>query len=117
MLRTRFHLLFLFSGIGIAVLLGIHMVVQHLNNILTAGDPDPNSWLSMIGRSTQWSWVLLYILLLAFVIYHSLYGLRGIILELTSSETAVRFINWGFVIGGIIVFGWSTYVLFILFNR
>jgi succinate dehydrogenase hydrophobic anchor subunit len=114
MFRTRLHLLFLLSGVGIAVLLGIHMVVQHLNIILATGDTDPNSWISMIGRSTQWGWVVIYLLLLAFGIYHGLYGLRNIIFELTASERTERYINWAFIIGGLVVFGGASYVPIVL---
>jgi|WetSurMetagenome_2_1015567.scaffolds.fasta_scaffold201212_2 succinate dehydrogenase hydrophobic anchor subunit len=114
MLRTRLHLLFLFSAIVTAVVLGIHMLVQHLNNIVASGTPDPTSWSSMISRSTQGGWVAIYVLLLAFAIYHALYGLRGIILEVTTSSGIIRSINWIFIIGGILIFGWATWVLIFL---
>jgi succinate dehydrogenase hydrophobic anchor subunit len=114
MQRTRFHLLFLFCGIATAVTLGIHMAAQHLNNILSRGNPDPTSWASMISRATEGSWVAVYLLMLAFVLYHALYGLRGIILELVTKSSTVRVINWVFIIGGIIVFGWGSYALFTL---
>ncbi len=117
MLRTRLHLLFLLSGIGTAIFLGIHMAVQHLNNILATGDPDPTSWLSMIGRATENGWVAVYIFLLAFGLYHGLYGLRGIILELTTSEKTERVINWIFIAGGIATFGWASYVPIILLGK
>jgi succinate dehydrogenase hydrophobic anchor subunit len=115
MLKTRLHFLFLMCGLGLLVVLGIHMGIQHLNHVLATGDPDPTSWQSMISRAIDGSWVVVYILLLAFVLYHALYGLRGIILELTTSQRAVRVINWVFIIGGIVVFAWGTYVLFYLF--
>jgi succinate dehydrogenase hydrophobic anchor subunit len=110
MFKTRMHLLFLFSGVGIAVFLGIHMAVQHLNRVLAAGEPDPVSWLSMLGRATQNGWVVVYIFLLAFGLYHALYGLRGIILELTTSEKTERVITWFFIAAGLAVFGWASYV-------
>jgi succinate dehydrogenase hydrophobic anchor subunit len=110
MLKTRLHLLFLLAGIGTGVFLGIHMVVQHLNNVLATGDTNPTSWASMMGRAVESSWVVIYILMLVFVIYHALYGLRGIILELTTSDKAVKVINWCFIIGGIAVFAWASYV-------
>jgi succinate dehydrogenase hydrophobic anchor subunit len=109
MFRTRLHLLFLLSAVGTAVFLGIHMVVQHLNNVL-ATDPNPTSWASMIGRATQGGWVIIYIFLLVFALYHALYGLRGIILELTTSPGTIRAINWIFIIGGIVIFGWASYI-------
>jgi succinate dehydrogenase hydrophobic anchor subunit len=114
MLRTRLHLLFLFSAIGTAVVLSIHMVVQHLNNIIAGGEADPTSWSSMISRAAQDGWVVIYILLLAFALYHALYGLRGIIFELITSSGTIRALNWIFIIGGILVFGWASWVLILL---
>ncbi len=110
MFRTRLHLLFLLSAIGTAVFLGIHMAIQHLNKVLATGDPDPSSWLSMIGRATQSNWIIIYILLLVFALYHALYGLRGIILESITTDRSVRVINWVFIVGGIIIFAWASYV-------
>ncbi|MDP2916680.1 MAG: hypothetical protein Q8O16_01975 [Dehalococcoidia bacterium] len=110
MFRTRLRLLFLLSAVGTAVFLGIHMAVQHLNNVLATGELDPTSWASTIGRATQSGWVVIYILLLVFALYHALYGLRGIILELTTSEKALRAVNWLFIVGGVIVFIWASYV-------
>jgi len=110
MLKTRMHLLFLLSGIGIAIFLGIHMTVQHLNNLLITGEADPTSWSSMIGRAARESWVVIYILLLFFGLYHGLYGLRGIILEVTRTERTIRVVNWIFVICGIAIFIWASYV-------
>jgi succinate dehydrogenase hydrophobic anchor subunit len=117
MFRTRMHLLFLISGIGTGIFLGIHMAVQHLNRVLATGDSDPTSWISMIGRATQSGWVVVYIFLLAFGLYHGLYGLRGIILELTSSERTERTLNWIFIVGGLIVFGWASYVPIALLGK
>lgn len=110
MLKTRLHLLFLFSAIAIAVLLGIHMAILHLNNVLATGEADPTAWTPMMSRSVQGVWVGLYIALLAFGLYHGLYGLRGIILEVTTSNKAVRAVNWLFIIGGIAIFIWGSYV-------
>ena len=116
MLKTRLHLLFLFSAIAIAVLLGIHVAIQHLNNVLATGEADPTAWAPMIGRSVQGAWVGLYIALLAFGLYHALYGLRGIILEVTTSSKTMRVVNWLFIIGGIVIFIWGSYVPIILLS-
>jgi succinate dehydrogenase hydrophobic anchor subunit len=110
MSKTRLHLLFLLAAVGTAVFLGIHMAVQHLNNVLATGQADPTSWLAMIGRATESGWVVIYVLLLFFGIYHGLYGLRGIILELTTSDKTIRVVNWVFIIGGIALFIWASYV-------
>ena len=113
MRTTRLHLLQMLAGIVIAVLLGIHMVILHLDAILGFFGFDatePTSWQSMIGRASQGIWAGLYIALLAFVLYHALYGLRGIILELTPSVRTERIITRVFIIIGIIAFIWGAYV-------
>jgi succinate dehydrogenase hydrophobic anchor subunit len=117
MSKTRWHLLFMVAGLGTGIFLTIHMIVQHLNNVLATGDADPTSWVSMIGRATQSGWVIIYILLLAFALYHVLYGVRGVILELVSSEKAIRAVNWIFIIGGIAMFIWASYVPIALMSR
>ena len=113
MWRTRLHFLFLFAGVAIAVLLGIHMVTLHLDAILDffgVNAADPTGWLSMIGRASQGVWASLYIALLAFVLYHALYGLRGVILEVTTSVRTERVITRVFIGVGILAFIWGSYV-------
>lgn len=113
MWRTRLHLLHMLTGILIAVLLGIHMVIQHLDAVLRffgATTTDPTSWGSMIDRASQAIWVGIYIALLAFLLYHALYGLRGIILEVTTSAKTERIITWSFIVIGVITFIWGAYV-------
>ncbi len=113
MRTTRLKLVHMLTGAVIAVLLGIHMVVLNLDTILGFFGVDaaePTSWESMISRASQGIWAGLYIALLAFILYHALYGLRGIILELTPSVKAERIITRFFIIVGIIVFIWGSYV-------
>jgi len=108
MMRARLQLLSLLSAVVIAVLLGVHMVVIHLSSIL--GTAETTSWASVMERSGQGTWVALYIALLAFALYHALYGLRNIILETTASAKAERAITWSFIIIGLGVFVWGSYV-------
>jgi len=117
--RTRLHILHMFTGVLIASLLGIHMVILHLDAVLRffgATTTDPTSWGSMIARASQGIWVALYIALLAFLLYHALYGLRGVILEVTTSAKTERIITWSFIIIGIIVFIWGAYVPVVLLS-
>ena len=113
MRTTRFHLLHMLTGALIAVLLGVHMVMLHLDNILSflgVNVTEPTSWKSMIDRAGQGIWASLYIALLAVVLYHALYGLRGIILEVTPSIKTERIVTRAFIIIGIIVFILGTSV-------
>ena len=103
----------LVTGALIAVLLGIHMVLQHLNDILVflgVDVKDPTSWQSMITRSHQAIWAGIYIALLAVVLSHALNGLRNIILELTPSPRTERVVTGAILALGIIVFAWASYV-------
>lgn len=120
MRTTRLNLLQMLTGILIAVSLGIHMVISHHDTILGlfgVAANQPTSWQSMVERARQGIWASLYIALLAFVLYHALYGLRGIILEVTPSVRTERVITWSFIIIGIIVFVWGAYVPVALLSR
>lgn len=114
MRNTYLWLLEMVTGVLIAVLLGIHMVLMHLDAILGffgVGTAEPTSWGAMIGRASQGIWVGLYIALLAFVLYHGLNGLRDIVLELTPSVKTERIVTRVIIAFGVIAFVWGSYVL------
>ncbi len=103
----------------IAAFLGIHMVLMHLEDILGffgVEIHEPTSWGSMIERAGKGSWLAFYILFLAFVVYHGLNGLRGILLELMPSPKVERVINWTIIALGVIAFALGTYVPVALFQ-
>ena len=108
MRNTYLWLAQLVTGVLIAATLGIHMVWQHLSSIL--GISDPVAWESMMERANQGAWVFLYIALLAFGLYHGIYGLRGIVLEVTPSARTGRILTWVLIVFGIIFFIGGTYV-------
>lgn len=110
----------LVTGILIAVTLGIHMVWMHLDSVLSTLGIDvnePTSWTSMIQRSHDIVWATLYIALLAFVLYHALYGLRNILFESVQSRSARQAITCGILTFGILAFAWGTYVPIILLTK
>lgn len=113
MRTTYLWLVQLVTGVLIAVLLGIHIVIQHLGAILTffgIKEVDPTSWASMIERASQGIFVALYIALLAVGLYHGINGLRGIILETTSSARTGRIVTCVLIVLGVIFFVGGTYV-------
>ena len=113
MRNTYLQFLQLITGVFIAVLLGIHMVITHLDTILGFFGVDaiePTSWQAMIGRAGQGVWVCLYIALLAFSLYHGLFGLRNIIIEMTTSVKIERFVTRVLIVFGVIAFIVGTYV-------
>ena len=111
--NTRLWFLQLVTGALIAILLGIHMVMMHLDTILGffgINAVEMTSWESMIDRAGQGIWASLYIALLAFVLYHALNGLRNIILELAPSVRTERIITRAIMVFGIVAFIWGAYV-------
>ncbi len=106
--KTYLWILQLITGVLIAIFLGIHIVLLHLNDIL--GTAEPTSWVTMIGRSSQGIFVALYIALLAVGLYHGINGLRNLLLEVTKSAKTVRIVNWVFAVLGICIFVWGAYV-------
>lgn len=120
MRNTYLWLAQLITGILIAVTLGVHMVWMHLDDILSAFGIDakePTSWTSVLQRSHDVVWVTLYIALLAFVLYHALYGLRNILFETAHSHRIRQVVTWGILAFGILAFAWGTYVPLTLLNK
>jgi len=109
---TYLWLLQLVTGGLIIIFLGVHLVLMHLDNILGFFGVDigqPSSWSSMIERATKGWWLAFYIIFLALVLYHALYGLRGVILEVTPSGRTERIVT-GFIWAlGIVAFGLGVY--------
>lgn len=113
MRNTRFMILHMATGVLIALLLGMHMVVMHLDNIpgLTGSEAgDLLVWESMVERAQKGIWVTIYIVLLAVTLYHALYGLRNIIIETTMSDKTARRVTLGLIVAGAVLFILGTSV-------
>ena len=112
MRNTYLQFIQLITGILIAILLSIHMIIQHLDAILGFFGIDvknATAWPSMIGRAKQGIWVFIYIALLIFTLYHAFNGLRNVILELTPSARSERAITTIIIIVAIIFFALGVY--------
>ena len=97
------------AGLVLIVLLGLHMFGMHLNDILHLAEGDPISWESVAARAVEISQVLFYILFLGFALYHGLYGLRNILLELNPSPGMAGFINKALIVVGLVLFAFGTW--------
>ena len=113
MRRTYLWFAQIVTGVFLAALLGMHMVMMHLDSILGFFGVDtgePASWASMMERADQGLWLVFYVAFLALALYHGLNGLRGIIFELSLSQRTEQ-ITTRVIIGvGITAFGLGTYV-------
>lgn len=75
------------AGIVILILLGLHMTIMHLDQIIriTSLNPaggEPIGWENVVARGKTVFFTATYILLLGAALFHGLYGLRNILFEL-----------------------------------
>lgn len=116
-MHACWYVLHLIAGVVIAGLLGIHMVSLHLDAIIGTERAKLVSWTFMMERASQSLWAGIYVALLAFGLYHALYGLRNIILEVVDSAKIGRIVTWSFIAIGTVGFLWGAYVPIALFVR
>jgi succinate dehydrogenase / fumarate reductase membrane anchor subunit len=73
------------AGLLILVLLGLHMTVMHLDATVGVANPaggHPIDWANVAARAKSALFMASYVLLLWTALFHGLYGLRVILLEL-----------------------------------
>ena len=75
MSETKLKLLQYITGIGLFFYVGAHLIVSHL------GSGDPAAWESVAARASSSFWLVFYILLIVFGLYHGIHGLRTVIIE------------------------------------
>jgi succinate dehydrogenase hydrophobic anchor subunit len=101
------------TAVVILVLLGIHMGIMHMNTILNwlgMGSDDPVSSSDVFRRSGQLFFMVTYIVLLGSALFHGLYGLRSMLLELSLSKTVEKLIGSVCAVAGVVFFIYGTYV-------
>ncbi len=100
---------FLIAGVVIFALLGIHLVVLHLPGFSGGSYTEMLSYREALARAKSTFFTVTYIVLLAALLYHGLYGLRAMLLELFTSRAAGRAISWGLALLGLATFAYGTY--------
>lgn len=104
---------FMIAGLVIFALLGIHIVVIHLPAISGGSYAKTLSYSSALQRARSTFFTVIYIILLAALLYHGLYGLRSLLIELFTSKAAGRAISWSLALLGLATFAYGTYVTII----
>jgi succinate dehydrogenase hydrophobic anchor subunit len=105
-----FHVL---AGLVILVLLAMHMAIMHLSPSLglhTIAGTSPVDWRNVLARMKDVSFAVAYVVLLGTALYHGLYGLRNILLELNPGKGVRAAISYGLLLLGIGLFAFGTYV-------
>lgn len=111
MRETHLWLLSLASAVIILVLLAVHFAVMHYSTVFTGQSIEEARSLSeVIARGRSAVQMIVYVLFLAVALYHGLYGLRGIILELPLAQTWSRPVSLIILIVGLLFFAYGTYV-------
>ncbi len=103
---------FLFAGLIIFVLLGLHMAIMHLDELLLAlgtGYANVLTFSSVLARSKQTFFMISYIILLGVALYHGLYGLRTILFELNLKSGLQRLVTAVLLVAGVGLFVFGSY--------
>lgn len=111
--ESTLWLWFLIAGLVIFAFLGIHIVVIHLSAISGGSYTETLSYSSALQRAKSTFFTVIYIILLAALLYHGLYGLRSLLIELFTSRAASRTISWTLSLVGLATFAYGTYTAII----
>jgi succinate dehydrogenase hydrophobic anchor subunit len=107
------------SSVIILVLLGIHMGIMHLGEILSAigiGSGDAVASEAVFHRSQQLMFMVTYILLLGAALFHGFYGLRSMLFELSLSKGLEKSIGALCAVAGIGLFLYGSYAAVYVFQ-
>ena len=102
------------AGAVILFLLGLHMVIMHLDAIvpLAASAPQggqPIDWANVVVRAKSVFFMVTYVLLLGAALFHGLYGLRNILFELNPRTGTKKALSGLILAVGIVLFAVGTW--------
>ena len=104
----------IFAGAVILVFLGLHMTIMHLNGTFpTFNNPfggEAESWQNVAARAKSLFFTLTYVVMLGAALYHGLFGLRGILLELNPGAGLRKGINVALSMLGLALFAFGAWV-------
>ena len=104
--------LFMAAGVVVLVLLGLHMVTMHLDDLISVNNPAGGSavdWANVVGRAKAVSTAVGYVLLLGAALFHGLFGLRTILFELSPAAGVKQVINVALTLAGCALFAYGTW--------
>ena len=112
MRESKLWIFFIFAGLIMFVFAGIHMFYQHMGSFLAFFGYETGNVLeykSVMERGASMGWGFFYMVLLTVALYHGLYGVRAIVIELIPKQTVL--ISRVILIIGIIAFVFGTFVI------
>ena len=110
--NTWLWLLKILTGALLVILLGIHLVVNHFaaeGGLLTYAD--------VVAYYQNPIIPIMEICFLAIVVSHSLFGLRGILLDLKPSRSVLKVVDVVFVLGGISIVAYGIWLVTVIVSK
>jgi succinate dehydrogenase / fumarate reductase membrane anchor subunit len=104
---TKYWTWHMAAGVVLLLLLGLHMVIMHMGGSFHLFAPRGDDAVSIANsqwRDSKICFAISYILLLGVGLYHGLYGLRTILLELTLKPAVEKAVTTLLVIVGLGLF-------------
>ena len=102
------------AGVVILVFLGLHMTIMHLNGTFpTFNNPfggEAESWQNVAARMKSFFFAVTYVVMLGAALYHGLYGLRNILLELNPGAGLRKSIDVALSVLGLALFAFGAWV-------
>ncbi len=114
MRESRYWGLHMTSAVVLLVLLGMHMMIMHLDGTLALFNPawgKPLAWGAVLKRAGSAFFTASYVLMLAAALFHGFYGLRTMITELTGSAAVRRATSIAVWTAGLALFGLGAYAI------
>ena len=114
MRHSRLWTWHILAGLVILVLLGLHMVIMHLDEILPLAGLNPAGgeaidWANVVARGKMAFFMVTYIILLGAALFHGLYGLNTIVAETNTASGLKRFTAAALTVLGVALFVVGTY--------
>ena len=109
---TKYWTWHMAAGVALLVLLGLHMLIMHMGGTVHLFAPHGSDAVSI--ENSQWrdskiGFTITYILLLGVGLYHGLYGLRTILIELTLKPALEKAVTAVLLIVGLGIFGLGSW--------
>jgi len=114
MRHSRLWTWHILAGLVILVLLGLHMVIMHLDEILPLAGLNPAGgeaidWANVVARGKMAFFMVTYIILLGAALFHGLYGLNTIVAETNTASGLKRFTAAALTVLGVALFVVGAY--------
>lgn len=102
------------AGLVILVLLGLHMTVMHLDEIvplagLNPAGEHPIDWANVSARMKSAFFMVTYVMLLGAALFHGLYGVRNVLFELNPARGLQKAVSTVLLVVGLALFAIGTW--------